>query len=106
MSKAYEKAHLSYRELAKKAAGGDSQAKSAKAKVMEEIRGMEREAARAGTTLTAVYQGEKVKVSAEHGDSKRSLQQEYVRKFDGEKKVNVGGKEQTLQQYHRGRLLK
>jgi hypothetical protein len=106
MSKEYEKAHLQYRELAKKAAGGDAGAKSDKAKVMQEIRTMERDAARAGTTLNAVYRGEKVVVEKGEGDSKRSLQQEYVRKFDGEKKVNVGGKEQTLQQYHRGRLLK
>lgn len=100
-----QKAHLQYRELAKRAANGDAGAKAEKARVMNEIRVIEREAARAGTTLNAVYKGENVEVTAEQGRSKRSMQEEYIHKFDGEKKVMVGGKEQTLQQYHSKRLL-
>jgi hypothetical protein len=106
MSKAYEQAHTKYRDLAKRAANGDAGAKADKAKVMQEIRGIEREAARAGTTLKAVYTGDKVQISAETGRSKRSMQEEYVYKFDGEKAVQIGGKEQTLQEYHRDRLLR
>ena len=103
--KSHLQAHLQYRELAKKAANGDAAAKAEKAKVMNEIRSIEREAARAGTTLNAVYKGDKIEVTAEEGRSKRSMQDEYIHKFDGEKKVMVDGKEQTLQEHHRRRLL-
>jgi CTP-dependent riboflavin kinase len=101
----YEKAHAAYRELAKKAASGDQQAKADKAKAMNDIRTIEREAARAGTVLSATYQGEKLVTRSEPTHSKRSLQEEYVRKFDGDTEVFVNGEHTTLQKFHAKRLL-
>lgn len=105
MPSEYELAHKKYRELAKAAAGGDAAAKADKAKVMNDIRHIEREAARAGTVLNATYQGEKIVTSSQQTNSKRSLQEEYVRKFDAEKTAMINGKEQTLRDYHSKRLL-
>lgn len=112
MPSEYETAHAKYRELAKKAANGDKQAMTDKAKAMNDIRGIEREAARAGTILSAAYTaGDKVVVSSQQTDSKRSLQEEYVRKFDAEvtallpEKPGGEPKEQTLRDFHRRRLL-
>jgi hypothetical protein len=106
----YEKAHLAYRALAKAALGGDKQAHADKAKAMNGIRDIEREAAREGTILSAQYAGDRVLVKQEQTSSKRSLQEEYVRKFDAEKTVNISRpdqpvKEQTLREYHSKRLL-
>ena len=101
----YEKAHAQYRTLAKAALGGDKQAHADKAKVMNDIRSIERESARAGTVLSAKYAGDRVVVNEKKVASKRSLQEEYIRKFDSEKTVNLNGKEQTLQEYHTKRLL-
>lgn len=101
----YEKAHTTYRELAKKAVAGDKQAHADKARAMNEIRAIEREAARSGEVLTATYKGDRVAVDVKRGDTKRSLQEEYVRKYDNDAVVTLGGKEQTLQQFHRQRLL-
>ena len=113
MPSEYEKAHATYRALAKAAASGDKQAHADKAKAMNEIRNIEREAARAGTVLSATYApGDKVVVRSERTDGKRSLQEEYVRKFDPEVTVMLpdaaGGepKEQTLREFHTKRLLK
>lgn len=105
MSSNYQKLHEQYRALAKAAGKGDENAKADKAKVMNDIRAIEREAARAGTILTAVYNGNKVEVEKVDTDSKRDLQKEYIRKFDAEKKAIIDGKEQTLQEFHRKRLL-
>jgi hypothetical protein len=105
MPSEYEKAHETYRALVKAAQSGNAQAFKDKAKAMNEIRGIEREAARAGTVLNATYSGDKVKVDTTDVPSKRSLQEEYVRKFDPQVTVEIGGKEQTLQQYHSKRLL-
>lgn len=105
MSKEYQAAQQKYQQLAKAAANGDTVARADKAKVVNEIRAIEREAARAGTVLSAVVKGDKVEVHTQDAPSKRSLQEEYVRKFDAEKKVNLGGKEQTLRDYHSKRLL-
>lgn len=114
MPSEYEKAHAKYRELAKAATGGDAQAHKDKAKAMQEIRAIEREAARAGTVLNAKYQGDKLVVKTEQADSRRSLQEEYVRKFDDKKKVMLPvdprepegeRRAQTLREFHRRRLL-
>ncbi len=105
MPSEYEIAHTKYRALAVKALEGDPVAKKDKSKVMLEIVGIEREAARDGTILNAVYRGDKVVVESQNVPSKKSLQEEYIRKFDGEKTVTINGKEQTLQQYHSKRLL-
>ena len=105
MSSSYQKAQEKYRELAKKAANGDDAAKADKAKAMNDIRAIERESARAGTILSAVYKGDKVEVEKVETDSKRDLQGEYIRKFDPEKTAIIDGKEQTLQQFHKKRLL-
>lgn len=110
----YEKAHTKYRELAKAAAAGSSEAKAEKARVMNDIRTIEREAARAGTRLNAVYRGDRVEVQQTEGRSKRSLQEEYVGKFaskDGQPEPEVKGLEwqdkpvKTLKEYHSKRLL-
>jgi hypothetical protein len=105
MAKEIEKAYADYQALAKKAANGDLQAKQDKAKAMGEIRQIEREAARAGTILKTKLVGDRVVATEEQTSSKRSLQEEYVRKFDDKAKVRIGGREQTLAQYHRARLL-
>lgn len=105
MSAEYKKLHESYRNLAAKAKAGDKEAHAAKAVVMGEIRHAEREAANAGKPLSATYQGESVVVNVGEASSKRSLQEEYVRKFDDERPVNINGEEQTLRQFHRRRLL-
>lgn len=112
MSTEYIKAHQKYRALVKAAAGGDAVARADKSKAMNEIRAIEREAARAGTILSATYApGDKVDVQTRQTDSKRSLQEEYVRKFDGDTVVSVPerpgqeAKEQTLREFHRKRLL-
>lgn len=106
----YEKAHAAYREAAKAAAAGDPKAKSAKADIVNGIRQIERDAARAGTVLSGYYKGEKFNVREEQAESKRSLQEEYIRKFkpkDGSAppKVIIDGKETTLVEHHRKRLL-
>lgn len=111
MSSEYIKAHQTYMAMVKAAAAGDAKAKADKSKVMGEIRAIEREAARAGTILSATYAGDKVNVTTRQTESKRSLQEEYVRKFDGETVVQIADragaepKEQTLREYHRKRLL-
>jgi CTP-dependent riboflavin kinase len=107
----YEKAHATYRALAKAAQGGDKQAFADKAKAMNDIRAIERDAARAGTVLSATYNGDRIVTQSRSTESKRSLQEEYTRKFDGEVTVMLpdkpGGepKEQTLRDFHRKRLL-
>ncbi len=112
MSTEYIKAHQTYRALVKAAAGGDPVAKADKARAMNDIRNIEREAARAGTILSATYApGDKVNVQTTQTHAKRSLQEEYVRKFDDKTTVMIADKpgsepkEQTLQEFHRKRLL-
>ena len=118
MSTEYIKAQEKYHALLKASQAGDKQAFADKAKVMNEIRSIERDAARAGTILKAVRRGEKVTVQQEHTETKRSLQEEYVRKFDDQvtamlPDVDVKDvdpkkrplKEQTLREYNRKRLL-
>jgi len=110
MATDYEKAHAAYREAAKAAAAGDAKAKSAKADIMNDIRRIERESARAGTLLNAVYKKDKIEVNSTLTETKQSLQEEYVRKFkpkDGSPppKVMINGKETTLVDHHRKRLL-
>lgn len=101
----YQKLHQDYRVLAAKAAEGDKAAKSDKARVMNEIRAIEQESARDGRILNAQYRGDTVAVEVKETHTKRSLQEEYVRSFDDEKTVMIGGKEQTLREYHSKRLL-
>ena len=108
----YEKAHATYRNLAKAAAAGDKTAHADKARAMNDIRQIEREAARAGTVLSATYgTGDRVTLHREETTPKHELQGEYIRKFDGEARVRIpdkaGGepKEQTLREFHKKRLL-
>ena len=109
----YETAHAKYLDAVKRYNGGagDPKARGDKAKAMQEVIAIEREAAKAGTILSATYRGDKVVVDTKHTESKRSLQEEYVRSFDGEVTVQLadsaGGepKEQTLREFHRKRLL-
>lgn len=110
MATDYEKAHAAYREAAKAAAAGDGKAKESKVALMNDIRKIEREAARAGTILSAVYKHGKTETNETPTETKRSLQEEYVRKFkpkDGNPppKVIIDGKETTLMEHHRKRLL-
>lgn len=108
MSVAYQKAHEKYRALAKAAMGKDVAADAAKidkAKAMNEIRNIERQSARDGKVLNAVYKGDQVIVETTDAPTKRSLQEEYVRKFDDNKRVVIDGKEQSLREFHSKRLL-
>lgn len=107
MPSEYENAHAEYRKLAKAALEGNEQARRDKSKAMQSIIEIEREAARAGTILNAVYKGDKIETIKEQTESKRSLQEEYCRKFDNEKKVQMGEGQPpvTLREYHKSRLL-
>lgn len=103
--KAYEKAHAAYRGFQASGARAD------KVKASNEIRQIEREAARAGKVLSATYHGDRVAVSAKDAPPKRELQGEYVRRFDDSIKVKLADKageeprEQTLREFHKRRLL-
>jgi hypothetical protein len=114
----YIKAQEKYHALLKASQAGDKQAFADKAKAMNEIRAIEREAARSGTILRSVRRGEKFTVQQEQTESKRSLQEEYVRKFDNEVTAMLPDldakdidpkkrplKEQTLREFNRKRLL-
>lgn len=112
MPSEYEIAHQKYRDAVKRYDGGngDPKARPDKAKAMQEIVAIEREAAKAGTILSAEYKGDKVVVRTDQTDSKRSLQEAYVRDFDNEVTCMLPDekgqpKEQTLREYHRKRLL-
>lgn len=93
----YEKAHEAYRKT--------TPLSQDRIKAMNEIRHIERQAAREGTILSATYKGEQIVTQQRSAPSKRSLQEEYCRKFKDDAVVNVGGKDQTLRQYHTKRLL-
>lgn len=98
----YQKAHGEYKKLAEAAAKGDAKAKEEKAKVFQDVRNMEREAAREGVLLAG---GKQVGTAP----SKRELQGEYVRKFDSKSKVMLPDakgevRETTLQDHHKERL--
>jgi len=103
MNSEYKKAVDAYNALAKKALSGDAQARADKAKAMNEIRSIERDAARSGVVLRR--DGTRIETHA-----KRSLQEEYVRRFDAKTPVRIvgrGGKEEvtTLAKHHSRRLL-
>ena len=114
----YAKTVDTYNALAKKAKGGDIVAREEKAKAMADIRAIEREAAREGKILRragSALPGDganKRRVITQSGlvgetASKRSLQEEYCRKFDDKRPVDLGdGKPITLREYHTRRLLK
>lgn len=93
-------------QLDKLSRAGNAEAKAEKARIGEDIRNIEREQNRAGKPISATMRGDKAVVTVGDAPSKRSLQEEYCRKFDAEKVVNIGGREQTLRQYHERRLLK
>lgn len=89
----YKKTHAAYKALA-----ADPAKRADKVKIHQEVLAMEREAARDGVLLEAG-----VRVS-EGGETKKSLQQEYCRKFDDEVPVKLNDKETTLRKYHKTRL--
>lgn len=102
----YEKAYATYNQLATRAKSGDRVAMADKAKAMNEVRAIERDAARSGTILTPIGSARGITVETASAASKRSLQDEYVRKFDANKAVcEIAGKQQTRADYHRARLL-
>ena len=105
MSKEYNEANARYAAMAAKAKGGDKDAMKEKAIIVSEMRQMERAAARDGRVLNAVNNKGKIEVKTETAESKRSLQEEYVRKFDDKKPVVLEGRQTTLRAYHRERLL-
>jgi len=103
--KEYVELHARHRALCEKSQesdGKDKAVRKEKATVMQEIRQIERESARRGVHLDGGA------VLSEH-DSKRSLQEEYCRRFDNTNpvKLNRGGREveDTMQGHHRARLL-
>jgi L-lactate utilization protein LutC len=97
MASTYEKAYSAYAELAAKAAEGDPAARKDKVKAMAEVRGLERQAAREGVILSG---GKKLGEAR----SKRSLQEEYINKFDNERPVKISEKETTMRAWHKQRL--
>lgn len=106
MSKEYEQAYRKYNELAKAAAGGNEAAKADKAKAYQEVRAIERSAARSGTILKPVQKTPTgpVTIEAKEASSKKSLQEEYARRFDDKAQVVLNDQKTTLRQYHAKRL--
>jgi hypothetical protein len=115
VSTEYIEAQKTYAKLADAARSGNAQAREDKIKAMNEIRAIERQSAREGRVLSAnVRKNGKgdydVKVSVADAPTKRSLQEEYIRKFKppiGEKEVvvKINGQETTLAAHHSKRLL-
>jgi CTP-dependent riboflavin kinase len=101
----YEKATTEYRKLAKAALEGDKVAHKEKAQAMLAIRKIEREAARAGTLLSIENRGDRVVAKEQATSSKRSMQEEYVRKFDDKTEQTINGEKTTIAGWHRKRLL-
>lgn len=113
----YRKECARYAEEARKAKGGDTDAVKEKAKAMNTIRLMEREAAKAGvivrrpgTKLPGTTDGQPRRVLRQaevvkETDTKRSLQEEYCRRFDGNRQVVINGQKTTLREHHTKRLL-
>jgi hypothetical protein len=115
VSKEYQKLQQDYAAALAKSKGTTPEAKAAfadKARIMGDIRQAERESARAGTVLNPVHRGGRVEVESTPTHSKRSLAEEYVRKFDDKIPVEVENRRTgetfrgTLQEYHARRLLK
>jgi len=105
MSAEYKKAHESYRKLAEAVSSGNTDAKKDKIKAMNEIRSIERQSARSGEVLNARYEANgSITIEKTPAPTKRSLQEEHLRRYDNDAKVFVGGKEQTLREYHTERL--
>lgn len=106
----YTKKFQEYVDMAKAArnggnAAGGIDARESKAQLRQECREMERESNRDGQIMTAtVNRSGRVSVEVKEADSKRDLQGEYLRKFNNEAPVRVGGQDQTLRQYHKKRL--
>lgn len=97
-NKEYEAAHNAYRKLADAAAKGDVKAKEDKLQAFQTVRAMEREAAKGGVVLRDG------KIVGTGIPTKKSLQEEYIRKLDGEKQVEIDGKETTVRQHAKERL--
>lgn len=98
MNKSYHDEVKRYRELAARAAEGDAQARKDKAKAMNTLRAMEREAAREGQVWS-------LGVKVAEGPTKRSLQEDYIRRHDDKRVVEINGVRQTLREFHSRRLL-
>lgn len=110
----YEKAYAKYQETAARAKGGDKVAHADKAKALADCRAIKREAARSGVDLnvrkvSVAQRGDKtevqVVVKATETDSRRSLQEEYCRRFSDKTPVKLGDQVTDLRTYHRKRLL-
>lgn len=112
----YAKTVETYNGLVEKSRGGDKQARKDKAKVMQDVRAIEREAARNGQVLaragaaiprTVTERRRTIKESGvvRQTDSKQSLQEEYCRKFDDKKPVEFNGEKTTMRAFHSKRLL-
>lgn len=88
-----------------KAREGDKVARKDKEKIMSEIRNTERQLAREGKPVSVSADGDSVRITLGECDTKRSLQEEYVRRFDAATPVRINNREQTLREYHRRRLF-
>ena len=111
MSKEYAKAYESYNAAVAKSKAGDQGAKAEKATIMADIRNMERQSARNGTVLNPIAQGKNIAVQVTETSSRRSLQEEYTRKFSAETPVKIKTRDGaeftgTLREYHANRLLR
>lgn len=109
LTQQYQDLHSKYAALAKKSADGDLTARKEKAKVFQDVRSMEREAARDGYVLAGGKDQTKAATGREQVATKRSLQEEYVRKFESpdgkDPEVVLNGEKITLARHHRKRLL-
>lgn len=102
----YQTLRQKYHDTAEASRNGNKQAFVDKAKLMSDVRAMERDAAREGTILIPTRDtAGKVQVKTSSAPSKRSLQEEYVRKFDDKKQVKIGDRVTNLREYHSERLL-
>lgn len=102
----YNKALAAYNAQAARAAAGDKNAMKEKAKIAQDLRSIERAAAKDGKIIARreTPGGGTVGVVAKETETKRDLQWQYCQKFDDEKAVKLGGEETTMRKYHRKRL--
>lgn len=112
MSQKVQKLYEEYNGLLAKSKTGDKAAFTLKAEKMNEIRQVEREESRAGRFHNPLIRQGKLVIVTTETSSRRSLQEEYVRRFDDKVPVKIDRRDGrdpfvgTLQQFHRDRLLK
>lgn len=110
MSKELTTAYAKYNELNGKSKAGDKAAQAEKPKLMNEIRNIERQSARDGVVTNPVTRRDATVIETKNTSSRRSLQEEYVRRFDDKVQVKIDQRGAapftgTLREFHSKRLL-